>query len=144
MTPWIAVTVVSRSSTRALIETFMTLASMVMRNCARASTASTPVAPERRPSPPFTASPEPLCSHPVPLHPIRTMCRSSRPATLGSRRGCSVRETRAGGHSNVVLVRRGSRLYLDRVLHHPGRGDAPKRAHPAVHPPHLSPPLLGP
>jgi hypothetical protein len=36
-----AVTLVSRSSTRALIDTFITLASSVIRNCVRASSART-------------------------------------------------------------------------------------------------------
>src|SRR5688572_30590417 len=49
MTPWMAVTVVSRSSTSAPIDTFMTLASTVIRNWARASSISTPVPPLRPP-----------------------------------------------------------------------------------------------
>src|SRR3954454_16639825 len=57
MTPWIAVTLVSRSSTSAPIETFMTLASTVIRNCASARSISTPVPPPfsvvaRMPPPP--------------------------------------------------------------------------------------------
>src|SRR5215813_15407991 len=143
MTPWIAVTVVSRSSTRALIDTFMTLASIVMRNCARARTASTEVAPERRPSPALTTSPGQ--ARPVsPIHPIRMMCRPSRAATLHGRRGRSrVLRPRKGGLWYVVLVRRVSRLLLARVPDHPRRGHAQEGAHRVVHPRHLPSALLG-
>jgi hypothetical protein len=37
ITPWMTVTVVSKSSTRAPIDTFITLASTAIRNCVRAS-----------------------------------------------------------------------------------------------------------
>ena len=43
ITPWIAVTVVSRSSTSAPIETFITVESTVIRNCVSASRPSTAV-----------------------------------------------------------------------------------------------------
>src|SRR5262245_37547227 len=50
MTPWMAVTVMSRSSTSALIDTFITLASTVIRNCASARIPRT-----SRPPPPSAA-----------------------------------------------------------------------------------------
>src|SRR5262245_22751734 len=143
MTPWIAVTVVSRSSTRALIDTFMTLASIVIRNCARARTASTAVAPERRPFSPVTASPRHLRPN-LSIHPIRMMWRTSQAATLHRRRGRSrVLRPRKGGLSYVVLVRRVSRLLLARVPDHPRRGHAQEGAHRVVHPRHLPSALLG-
>src|SRR5262245_10671953 len=143
MTPWIAVTVVSRSSTRALIDTFMTLASMVMRNCARARTASTELAPERRPLSPVTASPR-YARPKLTIHPIRMMWRTSQAATLQGRRGRSrVLRPRTGGRLHVVLVRRVPRLLLARVPDHPRRGHAQERAHRAVHPRHLPSALLG-
>ena len=57
ITPWIAVTLVSRSSTSALIETFMTLASSVMRNCVRASRPSPSTPPDRSVWVPSTVPP---------------------------------------------------------------------------------------
>ena len=41
ITPWAAVTLVSRSSTRALMDTFMTVVSTVMRNWVTARSGST-------------------------------------------------------------------------------------------------------